>query len=293
VTDKRYFILVNPGAGDGKDRDKLHRLRAELSRNHIAFDLFHTHDKIRADALINNRFHPGLYSDILILGGDGTINETINGLKYRDIPISVISMGTGNDTIKHIHQNLDFEYQLKTAIKGNTIRIDAGKCNDKLFLNGVGIGFDGQVVERMNRKGYKYGGHQAYMRTVLKTLFTYREKVILARTDQDTIHEKILLMTVTKGTTFGGGFLINPYAVNDDGLLDICVFKKVPLWMRVIYLPKMKRAGHKDLKVVSFLKSKKVTIEKNERLVAHMDGEFIGNPPFYITVLPGAFTFRV
>ena len=293
MAQKRYFILVNPVAGDGKSIEKLHRLKNEFLRRNINFDLFHTHDKTRADALVNNRFHPGLYSDILILGGDGTINETINGLKYPEVPISVISIGTGNDTIKHIHRSLDFEYQLNTAIAGNPVQVDAGKCNNRLFLNGVGVGFDGKVVEMMNREGNKYAGHRAYMRAVLKILLTYREKMIIAHFDKETIREEILLLTVTKGTTFGGGFLINPFAVNNDGLLDICVFKKVPLWMRVFYLPKMKSGGHKDLKVVSFHKSKIVRIDQNDSLVAHMDGEFIGNPPFNISVMPLAFTFRV
>ena len=290
---KRYFVLVNPVAGKGKSLDKIQRIKAEFSRREVDFDLYHTNGNVRADALIHNRFHPDLYSDILILGGDGTINETLNGLKYRDVPLSVISMGSGNDTIKHIHKTFDFDYQLKTAFDGNLVRLDAGLCNKKIFLNGVGIGFDGKVVEMLNREGKKYGGHRAYLRAVLKILLTYREKSIKAYLDEEIIQEKILLMTITKGTTFGGGFLINPYARNNDGLLDICVFKKIPLWMRIFYLPRMKRGGHRNLSVVSFYKAEKVQVEKHDILVAHMDGEFIGHPPFNISVLPEAFTFRI
>jgi len=293
VTQRRYFILVNPVAGNGKSLDKVDRIKSEFERREIDFDLFPTNGNVRADALIRNHFHPDLYSDILILGGDGTINESLNGLRFRDVPISVISMGTGNDTIKHIHKNLDFEYQLRTAFDGELFRVDAGVCNDRIFLNGVGIGFDGKVVELMNKEGKKYGGHHAYMRVVLRILLTYREKYIEALLDEQRIHEKILLMTIAKGTTFGGGFLINPYASNDDGFLDICVFKKVPLWMRMIYLPRMKNGGHRNLSVVSFHKAKNVWIEREEALVAHLDGEFIGAPPFRISVLPGAFSFRV
>ncbi|MBR9997782.1 MAG: diacylglycerol kinase family lipid kinase [Cyclobacteriaceae bacterium] len=293
MTQKRYFILVNPVAGNGKSLDKIDRIREEFSRREVAFDLYETNGNARANIIIRNRFHPGLYSDILILGGDGTINETLNGLKYRDVPLSVISMGTGNDTIKHIHKKLDFDYQLKTAIEGIPVRIDAGLCNDKVFLNGVGIGFDGKVVELLDRTGKKPEGHRAYMHAVLKILLTYREKEILAHYDGGEIREKIFLMTITKGTTFGGGFLVNPFAKNDDGLLDICLFKKTPLWMRIFYLPRMKNGGHAKLDVVSFFKSKKVNIEKSEHLVAHMDGEFIGHPPFAISVMPSAFLFRI
>lgn len=293
MSEKRYFILVNPIAGNGKSLNKIDRIKSEFERRAVDFDLYATEGTVRADAIIHNHFHPDLYSDILILGGDGTINEVVNGLKYQQIPLSVISMGTGNDTIKHIHRNLDFEYQLKTAFEGDLMSVDAGLCNDKIFMNGVGIGFDGKVVEMMNREGKKYGGHRAYMRAVLRILLTYREKVIEALLDGERLYEKILLMTITKGTTFGGGFLVNPYARNDDGLLDICVFKKIPLWMRIFYLPRMKGGGHRNLPVVSFFKAKNVRIEKHGSLVAHMDGEFIGHPPFDISVLPDAFIFRV
>ncbi len=293
MNKKRYFILFNPVAGNGKFNDKIQVVKEEFSRRGIDYDLFPTNTDTRADHIVQHQFNPSLYTDVLILGGDGTINETVNGLKHREVPISVISLGTGNDTIKHIQKNLDFNYQLKTAFEGEYTKIDAGICNGRIFLNGVGIGFDGKVVELMSRKGKKNTGHKAYLHAVIRILLTYREKQVSAHFNNLSIHESILLMTIAKGTTFGGGFLINPYAQNNDGLLDICIFKKTPLWMRVVYLPRMKYGGHKDLKIVSFYKSNHVFIEKHDSLVAHMDGEFIGHPSFDISVLPEAFTFRV
>jgi len=293
VNKKRYFILFNPVAGSGKSNDIIQFVKEEFLRRGIDYDLYPTNTDSRADRIVQNQFNPSLYTDILILGGDGTINETANGLKYREVPISVISLGTGNDTIKRIQPNLDFNYQLKTAFEGNPIKIDAGICNDRIFLNGIGIGFDGKVVELMTRKGKKYSGHKAYLSVVIRILLTFREKQISAHFDHLSVNEPILLMTIAKGTTFGGGFLINPYAKNNDGLLDICMFKKTPLWMRALYLPRMKYGGHKDLNIVSFYKSRHVFVDKHDSLVAHMDGEFIGHPSFDISVLPRAFTFRV
>ncbi len=293
MTKRRYFVILNPVAGNGKSIHKLEMVKEEFRLRDICFDLYCTDVHTRADELIRKKFDRSIYSDILILGGDGTINETANGLDDRNVPVSVISMGTGNDTIKHIHQSLDFNYQLKTAFEGQVTPVDAGVCNGRLFLNGIGLGFDGKVVEIMAKEGKKYAGHSAYLSVVLRILITFREKEVAVRLDDQDFRKEILLMTIAKGTTFGGGFLINPYSVNNDGLLDICVFKKTPLWMRILYLPKMKSGGHKNLKVVSFYKSKTVNIEENRDLVAHMDGEFIGHPPFTISVIPRAFSFRV
>lgn len=292
MASRNYFIILNPVAGDGRYRDKLLRIKQEFNQRKIPFSVFDTNHQTGATDVVRDNFDDRIYSDLLILGGDGTINETLNGLKHKDIPISVISLGTGNDTIKHIHKKYDFESQLNIVFDGNLIPVDAGTCNGRIFLNGVGIGFDGKVVEIMEQEGKSCKGHLSYLSVVLRILLTYSEKPIIAEIGGKIFRENILLMTIAKGKSFGGGFLINPFAQNDDGLLDICLFKKTPLWMRVLYLPKMKNGGHRKLSVVEFHKATQVKIDFNPDLVAHMDGEFIGHPPFDISILPGAFLFR-
>ena len=81
--------------------------------------------------------------------------------------------------------------------------------------------------------------------------------------------------------------------IDDDALLDICIIGKVPNWTRINYVLKMKDGGHRKMNAVSFYKSNKITIEENPALVAHMDGESIGSPPFQIQILPKAVTFRI
>jgi YegS/Rv2252/BmrU family lipid kinase len=286
-------VIVNPTAGKGRNLDKLDRIKSEFIARSVPYDLYFTTEQRKADSITHELLQNNPYSDILILGGDGTINEVANGLGRQRIPLSVISFGTGNDTIKHVQQNLDFGAQLHAAFEGQIIQIDAGSCNGRLFLNGVGIGFDGKVVERMAAKGKKFQGYVSYLAEVLSILLTYREKEIRANFNGHEFQEKVLLMTIAKGTTFGGGFMINPYAHSNDGLLDICVIGKIPKWMRINYVLKMKKGGHRHLGQVSFYKSRELLVDKNPFVVAHMDGEFIGNPPFYIKVLPQVISFRI
>jgi YegS/Rv2252/BmrU family lipid kinase len=293
LTARRFLFIVNPAAGKGKQLDKLEKVKSEFSIRSVPFDLYFTTKDQKADILTSNLIKDNNYTDILILGGDGTINEVINGLGGQRIPISVVSIGSGNDSIKHIQSGYNFRSQLHTAFNGRIKEVDAGVCNERLFLNGVGIGFDGKVVERMVSKGKRFQGHLAYMAEVLKILLSYQEKSISAVFNGSEINKEILLMTVAKGTTFGGGFMINPFAVNDDGMLDICVIGRIPRWIRISYVLKMKNGGHRNLKPVSFYKSKEVYIRENPLIVAHMDGEFIGHPPFDIKVHPETFQFRI
>ena len=289
----KYLVIVNPIAGNGKYLDRLDKIKSEFIYRSVSYDLHFTSEEKKADILTHSVIKEKTYTDLLIVGGDGTINEAINGLGERQIPVSVISIGTGNDTIKHIQSQFDFEYQLKTAFEGRIKRIDTGECNGKLFLNGVGIGFDGKVVQRMAERGKKFRGYISYLAEVLRILLSYREKTINAEFNGENLQKDILLMTITKGTTFGGGFLINPYANNDDGLLDICVIAKIPNLVRINYVLRMKDGKHRNLKPVSFYKAKEAYIRENPFIVAHMDGEFIGNPPFHIKVNPKSIGFRI
>jgi len=293
VIARKFLVIVNPTAGKGKHLDRLEQIKSEFIQRSTSYDLYFTTENRKADLLTNSIIKDKDYTDLMIVGGDGTINEAINGIRNKQPTVSVISFGTGNDTIKHIQSRFDFNSQIETAFNGNIKKIDVGECNGRLFLNGVGIGFDGKVVEKMAAKGKKFQGYYSYLAEVLRILLTYREREISATFNDYTINDEVLLMTIAKGTTFGGGFKINPYALNDDGLLDICFVGKVPSWTRINYVLKMKDGGHRKLKAVSFYKSKEVTVEENPALVAHMDGESIGCPPFNIVILPKSVSFRI
>jgi diacylglycerol kinase (ATP) len=283
---RNFFIIINPVSGPRDSEKKFILLKKRLEREHIPFKEFRTRPDLLADQIVRDFFKPEFFSDILIIGGDGTINEVFNGLGKLKIPVSIISAGTGNDTARAFLGNLDFRRQLEIVIKGECSEIDAGECNGKIFLNGLGIGFDGRVVEKMSLNYKNYKGKFSYYRTVISLLSGYRESVLKVTLDNETVREEVFLMTVSKGSTFGGGFRLNPYALNTDGMLDICVVRKIPVLKRFVFLPTMSFAGHKNLKQVSFYKSKECIIDANDQHVAHLDGEFIGHPPFAIKVLP-------
>ena len=293
MAGSKFLVVVNPAAGNGDYPDLLDQVKTEFINRSESYDLYFTSEDRKADVLVSHLLQENKYTDILIVGGDGTINETINGMGSQQVTLSVISIGTGNDTIKHIQSRYDFSSQLHTAFEGKIKKIDTGICNGRLFLNGVGIGFDGKVVQRMAERGKKFQGYFSYLAEVLRILLSYREKSIDVEFNNEHVQKEILLMTVTKGTTFGGGFKINPYAKNDDGLLDLCIIGKIPMLIRISYVLRMKDGKHRNLKPVSFHKAREVYIKENPFIVAHMDGEYIGSPPFNIKVNPKSISFKI
>jgi len=231
-------------------------------------------------------------SEVIVMGGDGTLNYAVNELFSKNIPISIVSNGTGNDSVKSLHGVLDFEKQVEIAIHGKISKFDLGQCNERYFVNGVGIGFDGEVVKEMVERGNKKGSHLDYLLTVLRIIAGFKEKKLRFSMDGKGFEKKILLMTISNGTTFGGGFIINPFAKTNDGLLDVCILNEVNPIMRFWHLPKLKTGAHYKIKESEFHVAKHISIKNSIELVAHLDGEFIGNPPFEISVLKNSLLIR-
>lgn len=293
MTDKRnVLIVINPAAGQRAYKKKLNKIHNALNQNDIEYSDFYTEldgkGKL-ANTLIN---HLEL-TDIFVVGGDGTLNYTVNELAGIKLPVSIISSGTGNDSVKSLHGATKFRQQLEIALHGRVKTFDLGKCNDTLFVNGVGIGFDGEVVNQMVKKGSKSGNHLDYLMTVLKIISTYKEKTIGFEIDGKSFKKKVFLLTISNGSTFGGNFLINPFAKTDDGLLDICIFNEISVSQRFRHLPKLKKGKHVKLDITEFHTCRKVHVDTHSEVVAHLDGELIGHPPFDIKLADEKLYLRV
>ncbi|MFC2124578.1 diacylglycerol/lipid kinase family protein [Bacteroidota bacterium] len=293
MKNRFFFIVINPKAGQRKYNWKLDRLKLALEERQFQYEVYFTSPEKKADEVIKDNLNPEKISDLVVFGGDGTLHEVINGVGDRGIPISVISTGTGNDSVKPLYKKRRFLDQLHIALDGKIKEVDAGICNDRLFINGLGIGFDGKVVELMQTNFNKQPGYISYLQTVLKILATYKESELSFTIDDKSFNEACLLLTIGNGTTFGGGFKITPQAKMDDGLLDVCIMGKITPWKRFLHLPKMKNGTHGKIKTVQFAKGKEIIIDATDDAVAHIDGEYFSNPPFNIKVLPNHLLFRI
>lgn len=288
---RKIFVIWNPFSG-GKGKSLLKKLTNVLTKEGVEHNVFDTIESKSATKTVARNLD-GSFSDLIIVGGDGTINESINGLDY-DIPVSIIPAGTGDDFIKNVTIGKSAEEQINTAINGDIIRIDLGQCNDRKFVNGVGVGFDGQIVEDMiTKRIFFLKGHAAYYYHVLRILGSYKERLFNYVLDDVKHNNELILLTIGNGTTFGGGFKLMPEATIDDGFLEVCEIGKVSPLRRFLNVGRLSKGTHGKLKEVNFHRVKECTIERQDQLFAHIDGERMGQPPFHFKVLPAALQLRV
>ncbi|MGB3463901.1 MAG: diacylglycerol kinase family protein [Cyclobacteriaceae bacterium] len=279
---KKIVVVYNPTSGSGRGNKQAATFRNFLERQQLSFSFIET--SFSGD--LTTALQSEQMDSLVIIGGDGTINEVINAMPDASVPIGIIPAGTGNDFVKTIDTGKSEKERFDTAIYGEPVNIDAGICNGRKFLNGVGIGFDGQIVAAMMNKKKLLSGQAAYYYEVLRILSTYREKPFEFSMDGKNHRENLILLTIANGTTFGGGFKLTPYADIADGKLDICEIGKISPISRYLNVLKLQNGTHDRLKAVRMHQVESIEIKENPVLNAHIDGEYLGHPPFKIEVLP-------
>lgn len=225
-----------------------------------------------------------------IVGGDGTLNYFINRYPQFHLPLAIFKGGTGNDFHWLLYGDLSLAQQFRKVVAASPQPVDAGLCNRKLFINGVGIGFDGKVVQDLAGK-QKKNGNTSYLFTILKNIFRYGSFLCTVNTTDFHWGKKCFMISVANGKRYGGDFRVSPQSLVNDGLLDTNVVGKIHPLLRLRYLPLIQKGAHQNLPFITYVKSSMVVIKALQELPAHADGEAFSATEFNIECLPGRFLF--
>ncbi|MCX7679828.1 MAG: diacylglycerol kinase family lipid kinase [Spirochaetes bacterium] len=289
----RWAFIINPIAGNGKARRFKEIISKIAQTKHISAEIVFTEKKEHAIELAK-QFANASFSPIVAVGGDGTINECVNGImrisKKKQIIFGAIPAGTGNDFISVLGFPESFtETHWDIFFQCNTAKMDVGYCNERCFVNGMGVGFDAQVAwENYNSRLHervKGGEKTKYLWHIIKNLITYREKTMRLTIGNDSCEVKSLLNTIANGRRLAGGFYITPEAFADDGLLDVCMIHELSFLGRIREFAHVIRKTHLRDSQVQFFRTRKLTIEFPEETIAHLDGELYRNKKFEIGIV--------
>lgn len=230
------------------------------------------------------------FTEIWIMGGDGTLNFFINQFPDVQLPLAVFPGGSGNDFHWMIYRDISVAQQVDLVLNGTPKLVDAGICNGRLFLNGVGIGFDGAIVRDLWGKK-KLAGKASYLLSVLKHIVGYSEKPCSMEMTAETIKENCFMISVANSERYGGDFHVAPKASVTDGLLDINVIGIISPLKRMKYLPVVEKGEHLDLPFIKYRQDITIKITSVVKLHAHIDGEYVYTNTFDIQILPKRFSF--
>lgn len=303
IIPDHWFVIVNPtsGAGHGlKDYPKIAKL---LRDNQIFHDAVFTEHQYHATELAVEAVNKG-YRKIIVVGGDGTLNEVVNGLfiqkqcEPKDIRLAVIAVGTGNDWVRTFGIPSHYSEAIRAIKEGKTFLQDVGAVSyteskysqTRYMVNVAGLGFDAYVISIFNHwkaKGYK--GRWLYIASILKAYFKYKSSGVKITVDGNQIFNNLLFsMAVGICKYNGGGVQQLPKAVADDGLLDITLIKPLHWWHIVFRLRRLFDGGIYSIGHVKHAQGKHIRIESTPPIRLECDGELMGYTDVEISVVPQA-----
>ena len=306
--DKLFFV-VNPKAYGGKGIIYWQLIRNVLDRRGIDFDFSLTTARGSATKIVKEALNSG-YNFIVSVGGDGTLNEVINGffnergeLINSESLLGIIPIGSGKDFIKTIGIPSNSLLALNIILEGKDKLIDIGLSQfyshkggevRRYFINITSVGVSGETVKKVNEMGKSLGANFTFLYASIVSIIKYRPKDMEVIVDKNKIYRgEIFLTAIANGKYFGSGMKIAPLAEVDDGLFDIIL---VPYQNKLEILKKLRlvySGKHINLPDIVFLRGKEVEIKSNDKVLIDMDGEQPGIIPIKIKILEKKLKIRV
>ncbi|GEL77209.1 diacylglycerol/lipid kinase family protein [Tenuibacillus multivorans] len=286
-----YVFIINPAAGNGRGeqivQDFIKRQGDFQKQYRTYYSQYPGHAKELASQIA--RLHQDKIQLLFVVGGDGTLYEVLNGLKHdRDIPISFIPVGSGNDFARgcmtslnpkvNLRQSID-ELLLKPYWFGQYVMDLNPKNKSKLFASSIGFGFDAEVAERVNASKMKAWFNRLrltfliYVIGLIMTIFTFKPKDIELNIDGNSkTLSNVWMITINNHPYFGGGMKIAPDANINPHTFHVTIVKDMSKWKILLLFVTVFFGKHTSLKEVETLPCSSIGLKSEKPLTYHADG---------------------
>lgn len=285
----RATVICNPRAGKRTEDGDLDAALRILQEGGWSLEMCWTASSGDAARIAGDAVRTG-QDAVLVAGGDGTINETVQALAGSETVLGYLPYGTVNVWARELHIPLDPERAAQAILDGRIETIDLGLAGDRYFLLMAGIGLDAEIVRRAQRiERYKQRfGVLPYVASGMSTLPFYRGGDIELRYDGIIRRVQALMLVVGNTRLYGGRFQLTPNAVANDGWLDLCIIKGrggLSLMRQSVPILLSGSVSRADVEVV---RVRELTVDAAEPLALQLDGELAGATPVRIRVAPRA-----
>jgi YegS/Rv2252/BmrU family lipid kinase len=300
-----WLIVANPASGGGKVRKRWAEIERKLTENGVNFTIHFTKKRGDATTIVKNALLTEGARNIIGLGGDGTLNEIINGIFQQttvdpsSIRFTMYAAGTGNDWVKMHDIPSDLDAFIQMLKVGNTAWQDVGKVDyldekgkeqQHFFGNAGGVGYDSFVVQSVESAGKRYVPKKlAYFLHMVKCLYAYKAERVRIHHDGEVIEDSFYTINFGINKFSGAGMQLTPQAIKDDGLLGFTLIKDIPRWRVISYMPLLYLGTIEKARAVTLFQVKNIRIESlGKPIYCETDGELVGMSPTEISVLEKA-----
>lgn len=267
-------VIINPAAGSGLSDKQLESLKRNLSAAGNPFNVL-------ISTSLENIYEVcktlnETYDEVILAGGDGSVQEAIRGLLNRRIKLSVIPSGTGNDLYRSLYpsdKNVIIEEVIDRILQKDFQDVNICEANDDLFINVASIGLDAKIASNSMILRKWIHSSKTYLISALYTILFYRPKTYRIIADGHSQMVKAYLVAVGNGRFYGGGMAITPQANISESELDICIVRSMNRFKLLKLLPTVYSGKHLQFKEVEYFKVKTIEIISDVSELLNRDGE--------------------
>lgn len=270
----KHIFIVNPISGKLAAKNSINDIHSIALKHHLDYEVIETKCRKHATEIAKrytNKDQVCLYS----VGGDGTLNEIVNGLNQQ-VPLAILPFGSGNDFNRMISAKEQLNPELiEATIFGKLVEIDSGITNTHQFINCLSMGFDANINDLANKMLRKtiLPKKLSYLTSSLINIIKPKPLDLEINIDGKFYNDKYLLVAIMNGQFYGGGFRPCPESILNDGYLDICLIKDLPIHKIIQLISKFYKGEHTSLKECTLLKAKTIQINANKPILMQSDGE--------------------
>ncbi len=267
----KALFIVNPFSGVGRQKGIEKYLAKKLDNSKFDFSLVYTERPRHATELCEKAIKND-FNLIVAVGGDGTVNEVARALVGTNIPLGLIPSGSGNGLARHLKIPINPNKAIGILNKFNSKKIDTVEVNDRFFVSIAGVGFDAFVAKKFS--GQKRRGFFKYAQIAISEYFRYQPKKFILTIDGEKLERKALFISIANSDQFGYNTSISPKAKIDDGLMDICIMKKIPMWKTIFLTPLLFSRKIDRSSYLEIIRARQVDILQKKKRI-NLDGESV------------------
>ena len=296
----KWFVIVNPVAGGGRGLDHFPQISRYLRDAQILCEPVFTEHKFHATELTVTAVNEG-YRHIIVVGGDGTLHEVVNGLFIQqkvcpdEVLLAVVAVGTGNDWVRTFGISNRYQDAVKAISEGYSFLQDVGVVSyeeshyrqSRYMANVAGAGFDAHVVRKfshLKKKGRK--NRWIYTWCLVRQFFRYKSTGMKVWVDDRLVYNNLLLSIAIGICKYnGGGMQQLPEAVADDGMLDVSLIRPVHFWHLLFRFHYLFNGGIYRIRHILQERGSRIRIESSPEISVEVDGELLGETPLEFSIL--------
>lgn len=281
----KTMFIGNPAANRGRAAARLEQLRIGIAEAGLQCDFRLSRSAEEVVSMSAEARNLG-FDAVIACGGDGTVHHAAQPIVGSETALGLVPMGGGNDLAKALGFGMEMSELIRALRTGSCRRVDVIRAGDRYCCGIAGAGFDSRVNRRVNQRGSSLPGVWRYLEAAVRELRSFDPMRAVMEFDGQRIEEEAMFVVVANTPNYGGGLFIAPGAIDDDGLLDVVIVRKMSRSQLLLKLPAALKGALRPSEQLVYHRARRIRIETHPPAELYGDGEFIAPLPLDLEVVP-------